>query len=499
MNRYHMKRVGLIILSAFLYINFVFSPLVSHAAPSDGETDYEAQAEERKSLPVQSNQIQNWPDGPSVSAQSAILMEANTGTILYAKNINEKSYPASTTKLMTCLVASENSSLHEQVTFSHNAVFSLESGSSNIGIDPGEAMSMEECFYGIMVASANEVANAVAEHVAGSMDAFADMMNEKAKALGCTNTHFINAHGLYDNNHYTTAYDLALIAQAFFSNDFLSKVGNTASYHFEATATQPDDFITRNKHKLITGEIACEGMKGGKTGYTNEARQTLVSCAERNGMKLICVVMKEETPDQFTDTVTLFDYGFSNFRSINVSDYETKYQLENLDFFHNSYDIFGNSNALFSLNKNSSIILPKTIDFSEVDSQISYDNLSGDEVAKIVYSYDNTPLGTASILLLRDTSLYQDLPNKPSAGSENPVIQNQSETATVFINVKLILIIILAVAFVLSSLCVFYSWISDYKFLDVGKKSRLRSRKKIKRNRGKGSHFPSSRFKDFDF
>lgn len=289
-------RIGTILLSAFLYISGIFSmagalPLTAYAAPASTE---EAQAEQlaRESLPIQSNETENWPEGPETGAQGAILLEANTGVILYAKNIHEKLYPASTTKLMTCLLAVENCSLDEIVTFSHDAVFSIEYGSSNIGIDEGQSMSMEECLYGILVASANEVANAVAEHVAGSQEAFAEMMNEKAAELGCQDTHFVNPHGLFDEDHYTSAYDLALIAQAFFQNELLSKIGNTTSYHFVATADQPDDFVVRNKHQLITGDIAYDGIKGGKTGYTDEARQTLVTCAERNGMKLICVVMK---------------------------------------------------------------------------------------------------------------------------------------------------------------------------------------------------------------
>ena len=160
--------------------------------------------------------------------------------------MDEKLYPASTTKILTCLIAVENCSMDEVITFSHDAVFSLESGSSNIGIDPGQSMTLRECLYGILVGSANEVANAVAEHIAGSIDAFADMMNEKAAELGCTNSHFMNPHGLHDENHYTTAHDLALIARAFFQNEQLAKIGNTGNYHFEATKTQPDDFYIRN-------------------------------------------------------------------------------------------------------------------------------------------------------------------------------------------------------------------------------------------------------------
>lgn len=223
MNACKFRRIGSKILSAFLFIHFTFfTGLTAFAAPASTEEAL-TEAEERKSLPIQSNHTENWPAGPAIGAQSAILLEANTGVILYAKNIDEKAYPASTTKLMTCLLAAENCELNEMITFSHDAVFSLGPGSSNIGIDEGQAMTMEECFYGILVASANEVANAVAEHIAGSMDAFADMMNERAASLGCKNTHFVNAHGLHDENHYTSAYDLAIIARAFFKMNCFQK------------------------------------------------------------------------------------------------------------------------------------------------------------------------------------------------------------------------------------------------------------------------------------
>ena len=223
----HFEKYSIIkysIIPVFIYTIFLAyaaDSINAYAAPVTGE-DYQAEAEERKALPVQTNEIENWPAGPAIGAQSAILLEANTGVLLYAKNIDEKLYPASTTKLMTCLLAAENSTMDEMVTFSHDAVFSIEPGSSHIGIDENESMPMEECLYGILTGSANEVANAVAEHIAGSMEDFAKMMNEKAAELGCKNTHFVNAHGLHDENHYTSAYDLALIAKAFFQNELLS-------------------------------------------------------------------------------------------------------------------------------------------------------------------------------------------------------------------------------------------------------------------------------------
>ena len=150
MNYKKSGRIGRRILSAFLYISILTGAgLNAYAAPASLEEANE-QAEERKSLPIQSNQIENWPAGPAIGAQSAILMDANTGVILYAKNIDEKLYPASTTKLMTCILAAENCQLNEMIKFSHNAVFSIELGSSNIGIDEGQSMPLEECLYGIL-------------------------------------------------------------------------------------------------------------------------------------------------------------------------------------------------------------------------------------------------------------------------------------------------------------------------------------------------------------
>ena len=466
------------------------APLNVFAAPATTEEAL-ADAEERKLLPVESNRIENWPAGPAIGAQSAILLEANTGVVLYAKNIDEKLYPASTTKLMTCLIAAENSQLDEMVTFSHDAVFNLEPGSSNIGIDEGQSMPMEECLYGILVASANEVANAVAEHIAGSQDAFAEMMNKKAVELGCKNSHFMNAHGLYDEDHYVSAYDLALIAKAFFQNELLAKIGNTASHHFIATSTQPDDFIWRNKHELVTGNIPYEGIKGGKTGYTDEARQTLVTCAEQNGMKLICVILKEESPEQFYDTVKLFDYGFTNFTVANVAENETRYSIQNSNFFNTSSDIFGNSSPILSLNQDSYLIMPKNASFSELDSEISYNTTNEQEVAMIQYYYHGAYMGTATLDLASTSHISYEFTEN------NDAVIDAEEQNVIVINIKLILIGILVTTAIIIAIIIIRSIIRSYNFLDNRKT--VRRRKWNKRNRKDGAHFPSSRFGGFNF
>jgi D-alanyl-D-alanine carboxypeptidase (penicillin-binding protein 5/6) len=155
----------------------------------------------------------SWPQGPSVNAEAAIVMDASTGLILYKKNMNEVYYPASITKILSSLLIIENSSPGEVVTFSRDAVFNVDLDSSRIGIDVDEQLTIQQCLYGILLESANEVTYAAAEHVAGSIPAFTDMMNERAKSLGALNSNFVNPHGLPDENHYTTAYDMALITK----------------------------------------------------------------------------------------------------------------------------------------------------------------------------------------------------------------------------------------------------------------------------------------------
>lgn len=469
------------------------STLTAHATAEE----LEAEADARKSLPIQSNDIDNWPTGPAISAETAILMDANTGVILYAKDIHKKMYPASTTKLLTCLIAMERGNLDDMVPFSHEAVFTVPSDGSNMGMDEGESITMEQCLYGIMVASANEVANAVGEYISGSIDQFVSDMNEYATELGCTDSHFMNTNGLHDENHYTSAYDLALISSRFFQNEMLCKIGNTSRYHFEATATQPDDFYKNNKHRLVNGEIPYEGIMGGKTGYTDLARQTLVSCAERNGMKLVCVVFKEESPRQFTDTVELFDYGFNNFQVMNIAENEDKYQIEPSGFLQTGNDIFGSSKPILSIDNNSYVIIPNTIDFHDLDSTIDYTISDESRIAQITYSYRDTYVGNAYLNLAADNSSTYDFDTNietTNASVEKDEPEKETEPAhatTIFINVKKVLLYILLSATTAIILFILRALIQNNRNARR-RKNRIR-RKQIRRDRIR------SNFDDFDF
>lgn len=352
-----------------------------------------------QSLAVQSNAVANWPTGPVISAESAILMDADTGAILYAKNIHQKEYPASTTKILTTLIASERCSMDEIVDFSYDAVHDIDPGSNHIAIEPGEQLTMEECLNAILIRSANEVSFAVAEHISGTTwQDFGDIMNERAKELGCVDSHFVNPNGLPNEEHYTSAYDLAMIGRAFFANEALCKMTMTHMLHILPSERQPDDIMEVNKMELIPGgKYAYPYLVGCKTGYTDVARSTLVSCAEKDGMKLICVVMRDENPNYYEDTISLFDYGFSNFQRVNISQTETKYNIDNAGSFYSGNDIFGNSKPILQLNQNDSITLPNTITFRDAVSAISYDNTAPGQAAVITYTYNDVVLGTASI------------------------------------------------------------------------------------------------------
>ena len=193
-----------------------------------------------------------WPEAPVVDSPSVILMEMNTGAVLYEKNSMEKNYPASITKILTTLIALENSELNEVVTFSDAAIDNTEG--SGIARDYGEQMSMEQCLYAVMLASANECAYAVAEHVGGTVGNFVDMMNRKAAELGCTSTHFSNPHGLFDENHYTSAHDMALIAKAAYENETFRIIIGTARYRF-----RPRTSMRRRRRSRITMRCSIRG------------------------------------------------------------------------------------------------------------------------------------------------------------------------------------------------------------------------------------------------
>ena len=461
--------------------------------------DYNAEAEARKELPIQTNEIENWPQGPKIGAESAILMDADTGTILYAKDIYRQEYPASTTKLMTALLAMENCSMNEIVTFSHDAVFSVPWDGSKIGMDEGQELTMEQALYGILVGSANEVSNAVAEHISGTMEDFAALMTQRAGELGCVNTQFTNANGLPDENHYTCAYDLAMIAREFFSYELLCKMSDTYYYYIAPTDKQPDEIEIYSHNRLLPGtQYAYDYLVGSKTGYTDSSRQTLVSCAEKNGMRLICVILKEESPNQFTDTIALFDYGFNNFQKLNIAQNETTYAIDSSDFFDTATDIFGSSQPIMALDRSDYVVIPTTVDFQDLTCTLSYDCEEEDAIAKLSYSYHGQPVGSTTIRAASQTpsftfdAAYEAAPETVDDTS----VPEKNEDKVIYINVKKILIGIVITAVIAALIMYGISYVRSYHFAQRQRdRKRRRRRKKNYQSRRRTSDYPKLNFR----
>lgn len=248
---------------------------------------------------------------PQISSEGAVLMDADTGALLYSKNSETKYYPASITKLMTALLVAERVNLSDTVTFSKTATTNLESGAVTLNMTEGDRLTVEQSLYGLMLRSANDVANGLAEHVSGSISSFSQLMNARAKELGCTNTNFVNPNGLNNSDHYTTPHDMALIARAAFQNNVVRKVCSTVRYQIPATKKAGARTVTMG-HKMINSADAryYPGVVGGKTGYTSLAGNTLVTYAQKDGVRFIVVIMKSKST-HYNDTKALLDYGFA--------------------------------------------------------------------------------------------------------------------------------------------------------------------------------------------
>lgn len=362
-----------------------------------------------------------------IAAKSAILMEKNTGVILYEKEMCSIQYPASITKIMTALVVLENTALDEMVTFSQDALFSIEPGSSILGgIEIGDKMSVLDCLYGLMLTSGNEIAYALAEHVGGNVDIFVKMMNEKSLEIGCLDTSFSNPHGLHDEDHYTSAYDMALIFQEALKNQFFCDVINTFRYQFPDTR-YGETRIRLNHHKMLENqEYAYEGCLGGKTGYTAEAGNTLVTYAEHGELELICVVLGESSPEHYIDTQKLFDYGFGNYEVKKIGSMK---EFTYVDEF--MPDIEKNASQIVCKNPDAYLVKPKGVTDSDITREVSIkiDNI------EIDYYFNNTKIGTG-------VYLFEDNQND----IKNLWLKQKSKNFIV-INVKLLFIGVVIIIF----------------------------------------------------
>lgn len=362
----------------------MMTALAGNVQADDTMTFEEARQASYDTIP-DTNNIQGWPQGPQVYGNSAIVMDMNSGAVLYGKKVDDQHYPASITKLLTALVALENSKLDDEVYFSEDSVSFLEPGDASIGMTPGEILSMNDALYGMLLASANEVSYAIAEStgklMGGDYNTFIQAMNDRSVELGCTGSHWTNANGLHNEQHYTTAHDMALIASAVYQFEEFRTVTQTLNYTIGPTNLVGESRTFQQNHKMLWegGYYYYEYCTGGKTGYTDQSRTTLVTMADNGNMQLVAVLLQDDG-DVYVDTKAMFDYAFSNFTKVPL---QGQPKAEGVSAYEDD--------AAY-------VVLPAGIDFSSLESEITItDKMEG--TGKVTYFYEGQNVGSAEVTL----------------------------------------------------------------------------------------------------
>lgn len=347
------------------------------------------------------------PAAPAIVANSAIVIDAKTGKVIYSKNSDKRCYPASITKVMTCLVALEHVNLKDTITFSESAIWGIERDSNHIALDVGETITVEQCLYGILLQSANEASLGIAEHVAGSMPAFADMMNAKAVELGCRNTHFVNANGLHDDNHYTTAYDMALITKAAIENPLFRLIDETKHYVIPPTNMNEEQRDLWHQLKPIypTSPYYYEYILGGKTGFTDQAKNTVVTYAKKGELELICVILDcQGAANTYTDSIALYDYCFNNYTYVYpLQSYNPNNTDINNAVLANFYSSLNHPRLNLSVDKNQPALVKRDVNPAEFLTVCTYYSTpENNVVGEVTVSYKEDILCSSAIT-------YQDI------------------------------------------------------------------------------------------
>ncbi|MCC2875496.1 serine hydrolase [Lachnoclostridium pacaense] len=366
----------------------------------------------------------DWPTDTGVQSEAGIVMDMDSGAVLFAQNIHEQKIPASITKLLTALVVIENcDDLDDKVTFSHDAVYNVESGSGNkLALEEGDVLSVRECLYVMLLQSSNQAANALAEYIGGSRSGFVDMMNRKVADLGCQESHFANPSGLNDDTQRTSAYDMALIARAAFQNQQLLEISSTRKASIPATINNPDGRTFSMEHKLLITEDENSveyypDAVAGKTGWTSQAGQTLVTYARRGGRGEIAVTLRSTQKTHYSDTKTILDFGFARFQNVNIADNETEYVTGDTPV-----TIGGETYQPSELyiDKTAVITIPNEAGFTDAERELVTElpkDHPKEAVAKLVYTYNERKIGEGWLFTTRAQSVDAAAP--PSEG-ESP-------------------------------------------------------------------------------
>ncbi len=373
-------------------------------------------------------------DAPNINAEAAIVMDVDTGDVLYEKYAHEKHYPASITKVLTCLLAVENGNVNDVLTVSENVMSQVEMDSSRIGLEAGEQLTLRDALYGMMLNSGNECALTIGEYIAGSTENFANMMNERIKSLGCTDSHFVNPNGIHNEDHYTSCYDMALIGCAAYQYPEFKKLISSQTYTIPET-NKHEERVLWQENRLIysgNGEYYYQYCTGGKTGYTESALATLISFSERDGRRFVTVVMKcNPTTESYRDTILLDEFCYNKYKLCKpLVDFTLPSpNSSSTELLTNYYDDLDHEMPLYYINQSYSFYIRSHIDDSEIEKQVEfYDRPIGALAGKIRFFYNGFELGASDItvsvpyILASSTDAIVVEKNKPVP--ESPLKKN---------------------------------------------------------------------------
>ena len=426
-------------------------------------------------------------DAPEINAKAAIVMDVDTGEILYEKAAHQAMYPASITKVLTCLLAVENGNVNDVITVSGSAMNQVESGSSSIGLQAGEQLTLRDALYGMMLNSGNECALAIAEYISGSTEAFADLMNETARGLGCTDSHFVNPNGLHDPDHYTSCYDMALIGQKAYQYPEFKKLISSQSYTIPETNMNEERPLWQENRLIYSGngEYYYEYSTGGKTGYTLDALATLISYAERDGKRLVTVVMRcDPTTDSYLDTIKLDEFCFSHYRSCKpLMDYE--FNSENpkgLYILDNYYNDLDHHNIKYYINRKYSFCIRSYIDDSQIEKKVEmYPQITDDKRGKITFLYNGEVVGETEILVNKpyiEASSTDAIMNRDEEETDKGISYLDWVKTTIIITIILIIILLTIIIVVkIRKRIQYYNSKRNIRYYPISRDARLNKKK----------------------
>lgn len=386
-------RNGIVRTAALLTALFVIASLLPAAAPK----------------PLTLSVVQAAPGealssgGPAIQAEAAVVMEVNSGAVLYAKNGTTAQPPISLTKLLTCLLAFENGTLTDSVSCSYTSIHGIGSSVTRIGLVNEERLSLKDMLYAILVASADEASYAVAEYIGGKIDTFITMMNDRAKELGCVNSNFVNALGTASEDHYSCAYDLALIASELTKFSEFYQIASSKWYEIPATNKNESRIIAQT-HAFLRQTKKYEYAIAGKSGGSLNNSYSLCTYAEKNGMQLVAIILGSPTNDgAYDDTVSILNYAFENYRVYDLLDAESQ-MSDTYNALFGSCPMFSHgTNEFVYTNDNATLVLPNGADITQVTKSIEYydveEYVHGENmIGAVLYQYQGQQIGKTQII-----------------------------------------------------------------------------------------------------